>query len=360
VDKTILLVAGGTGGHVFPALALREMLISRGHDVHIATDRRVGAFIDGVEADHVHTIRSATLSGNPVKLVPSLWRLASGLMESRGLLARLKPAAIIGFGGYPSVPPIMAARLSGVPAIVHEQNAVLGRANRLLIRLGARLATGMADPAGAERASEVVHVGNPVRQAIADAAATPFSAPGPVDRFRLLVFGGSQGAHVFSELVPAALGQLDDAMRERLDIVQQTREEDLDRTRSAYDALNVRAELSPFFRDMPERLARAHLVICRAGASTVAELSAVGRPAILVPYPHALDHDQAANAQSFCQSGGGWMYREAELSPDKLAERLTELMNGPELLAAAARAAKGQGNANAVASLADLVEKVAS
>ena len=358
--KTILLVAGGTGGHVFPALALREMLVSRGHEVHIATDRRVGAFIDGVEVGYVHTIRSATLSGNPLKLVPSLWRLFSGLMESRRLLKRLKPAAIVGFGGYPSVPPIVAAKLSGVPAMVHEQNAVLGRANRLLIRLGARLATGMADPAGAERAQQVVHVGNPVRQAIVDAASAPFVAPGPGETFRLLVFGGSQGARVFSDLVPAAVRLLDETARKRLEIVQQAREEDLERTRTAYGELGVAAELSPFFRDMPRRFAETHLVIGRAGASTVAELSAVGRPAVLVPYPHALDHDQSANAQSFCQAGGGWMFREAELSAEILAGQLRDLMADPARLNAAADAARGQGRANAVASLADLVEKMAN
>jgi UDP-N-acetylglucosamine--N-acetylmuramyl-(pentapeptide) pyrophosphoryl-undecaprenol N-acetylglucosamine transferase len=360
MGKTILLVAGGTGGHVFPAMALREALAARGHDVHIATDRRVGAFVDGIAETHVHTIRSATLSGHPLRLVPSLWRLASGLRESRALLRRLKPSAVVGFGGYPSVPPIIAARLSGLPAIVHEQNAVLGRANRLLIRFGARLATGMADPAGAEKASAVVHVGNPVRQAVADAGARPYRVPEPDGAFRLLVFGGSQGARVFSDLVPAAVALLDDPFRARLAIVQQAREEDLERTRTAYRDLGVDADLSPFFRDMPGRLADTHLVVARAGASTVAELSAVGRPAILVPYPHALDHDQAANAEAFCEAGGGWMYREADLGPEILADRLRELMISAERLAAAAAAAKGQGNVNAVASLADLVEKVAS
>ncbi len=360
MGKTILLVAGGTGGHVFPAMALREALAGRGHDVHIATDRRVGAFVDGIAETHVHTIPSATLSGHPLKLVPSLWRLATGLMASRALLKRLKPSAVVGFGGYPSVPPIMAARLAGLPAIVHEQNAVLGRANRLLIRFGAKLATGMADPAGGERASTVVHVGNPVRKAVADAGGRPYQAPGPDGAFRLLVFGGSQGARVFSDLVPAAVANLESPLRARLAIVQQAREEDLERTRTAYRDLGVDAELSPFFRDMPERLATAHLVIARAGASTVAELSAVGRPAILVPYPHALDHDQAANAEAFCKAGGGWMYREADLSPEILAERLRELIMSPDQLASAAGAARSQGNVNAVASLADLVEKVAS
>ncbi len=358
--KTILLVAGGTGGHVFPALALREMMTGRGHDVHIATDRRVGAFIDGVDAGHMHTVSSATLSGHPLKLAASLWRLASGLMESRRLLKRLRPAAVVGFGGYPSVPPVMAARMTGIPALVHEQNAVLGRANRLLIRLGAGLATGMPDPAGADRARSVDHVGNPVRQAILDAAETAFEAPGPDDRFHMLVFGGSQGARVFSDLVPAAIALLGSELRGRLDLVQQCREEDMERTRSSYDTLGVRAELAPFFRNMPEQLARAHLVIARAGASTVAELSAVGRPAILVPYPHALDHDQAANAQSFCQSGGGWMVREADLSAQALADRLRDLMVDPDRLAAAAGAVNAKSHANAVARLADLVEKVAS
>lgn len=359
MGKTMLLVAGGTGGHVFPAMALHEELTVRGHDVHMATDRRVGAFVDGIAETNVHVVRSSTLSGHPLRLVPSLSRLVSGLMESRRLLKRLKPSVVVGFGGYPSVPPIMAARLAGLPAIVHEQNAVLGRANRLLIRFGAQLATGMENPIGAERARSVVHVGNPVRQAVADAGKRALESPSEGKPFRLLVFGGSQGAHVFSELLPAAIALLDERLRERFDIVQQTREEDLERTATAYRELGIDAELSPFFRDMPERLANAHLVIARAGASTVAELSAVGRPALLVPYPHALDHDQAANAEAFCKAGGGWMYRETDLSPEILAGQLRELATSPDRLAAAAEAARSLGNVNAVASLADLVEKVA-
>ncbi len=356
---TFLLVAGGTGGHVFPALALREELIARGHDVHVATDHRVSAFVDDVDAGRLHSVRAATVSAHPLRLAGSLVVLARGVMESRRLLNRLRPGAVVGFGGYPSVPPVLAAKLLGVPAAVHEQNAVLGRANRLLVRLGATLATGMPNPSGGERASKAVHVGNPVRQAIVDAAATRYDPPGADDRIHLLVFGGSQGARVFSNLLPAAVAELEPALRARLDIVQQCRPEDMERTERAYSDIGVHAKLAPFFKDMPRHLAAAHLVIARAGASTVAELSVVGRPAILVPYPHALDHDQAANALSFSQAGGGWMYREAELTAEMLAERMKKLFTGSDQLHAAAQAARQQGRTDAVARLADLVEKVA-
>lgn len=358
--NTFLLVAGGTGGHVFPALALREELLARGHDVHIATDQRVSGFVSDVEPAKLHAVPSATLSIHPLKLAGSLYSLFSGVVHSIGILRRLHPAAVVGFGGYPTVPPVVAAKLLGIKALVHEQNAVLGRANRLLIRLGASLATGMSGTTGANGAAHVEHVGNPVRQAVVDAAGTPYRGPGENDDFRLLVFGGSQGARVFSDLLPAAIAELDLLIRQRLVIVQQCRPEDLERTRKSYAALQVRAELAPFFSDMPSRLAAAHLVVSRAGASTVAELSVVGRPAILVPYPHALDHDQAANARSFCEAGGGWVFREAELSAERLAEQIRGLIADPGRLDSAAHAARGQGHPDSVARLAALVEKMAS
>ncbi len=357
---TYLLVAGGTGGHVFPALALREELLDRGHDVHVATDKRVSGFVSDVEPDKLHAVPSATLSIRPLKLPGSLFSLSRGVLRSIGILRRLRPSVVIGFGGYPTVPPVVAAKLLGTKALVHEQNAVLGRANRLLIRLGADLATGMAATSGSDNAKRSEHVGNPVRQAVVDAASKSYRGPGENDDFRLLVFGGSQGARVFSDLVPAAVAELDTKTRQRLVIVQQCRPEDLDRTKKSYSALEVRAELAPFFSDMPGRLAKAHLVISRAGASTVAELSVIGRPAILVPYPHALDHDQAANARSYCEAGGGWVFREAELSAERLAEQIRGLLTDPGRLDSAAHAARGQGYPDAVARLAALVEKMAS
>jgi UDP-N-acetylglucosamine--N-acetylmuramyl-(pentapeptide) pyrophosphoryl-undecaprenol N-acetylglucosamine transferase len=353
-----LLVAGGTGGHLFPALALREALMARGWSVHVATDPRVGELVAGVPAAETHRIRSATLAGGPAGIARSLVTLARGVGESRALLKRVRPDVVVGFGGYPTLPPLVAARLAGLPILAHEQNAVVGRANRLLIRLGALLATGFERPKGSEKARQVVQVGNPVRAAVA-AAARPYRPSGPGEAFYLLVFGGSQGARVFSGLVPGALAILPEALRARLRIVQQARPEDAEATRATFSGMGVPAEVAPFFSDMGERLAAAHLVLCRAGASTVSELAVMGRPAILVPYPHALDHDQAENARALAESGGGWLATERELEPQLLARMLAALMRDPEKLAAAAEAARGQGRGDAAERLADLVERSA-
>lgn len=358
--QTILLVAGGTGGHLFPALALREALKRRGWIVHVASDARVGRFIEGVPAEETHVVRAATITKNPLRAAAAAVELGLGLVEARRLLRRIGPAAIVGFGGYPTVPPLLAARLAGIPAIVHDANAVLGRANRLMLRFGAHLATAFESPGGAERARAVTLVGNPLRAAVLEAASVEYQLPEPDGPFRLLVFGGSQGAQVFSNLVPAAVGLLDKPARTRLSIVQQCRPEDLDGARAAYGELGVEAELAPFFADLPARIAGAHLVISRSGASTVAELAAIGRPAILVPYPHALDQDQAANAGKLAAAGGAWPMPQSQLTPERLAGKLAELIGAPDELARAAAAAKGMGRPDAVERLADLVERAAA
>jgi UDP-N-acetylglucosamine--N-acetylmuramyl-(pentapeptide) pyrophosphoryl-undecaprenol N-acetylglucosamine transferase len=359
VGRTALLVAGGTGGHLFPALALRETLMSRGFSVSLATDPRAEAFVVGVPSSDQYNIRSATVGSlAPGQIWRSTREMSGGLIESHRLLRKLRPSIVIGFGGYPTVPPLIAARLAGVPTLVHEQNAVVGRANRLLIRLGATLASGFADPQGGKIAKRRVHVGNPVRAAIA-AAAQPYAPPELGGHFRLLVVGGSQGARVFSTLIPAALALLKPEQRRRVRLTQQARSEDLAATAAALKAIAVEATLSPFFADMGKRLAEAHLVISRAGASTVAELAALGRPAILVPYPHALDHDQAENARFLQRVGGCWLMPEAELSVDVLAKRLAALMDWPDELARAAAAAKAEGRLDAAERLADLIEALA-
>ena len=356
MPRTVLLVAGGTGGHLFPALALRESLLRRDFSVHIATDPRVGELIVGVPAAETHRIRSATIAGgSPVALARAQAALGRGLIESRALLKRIRPGVVVGFGGYPTVPPVVAARLARIPIVVHEQNAVVGRANRLLIRAGAVLATGIASPKGGERARQVVHVGNPVRVAIADAARA-YAPPTPDGPFNLFVFGGSQGARVFSGLIPGALAELPEEKRRRLSIVQQARPEDVEGTRSTFAGMGVRAEIAPFFGDMGERFAASHLVISRAGASTVAELAVAGRPSILVPYPYALDHDQAENARVLAEAGGCWLMPEADLTVTTLARRLAALMDWPDELVRAAAAAKGQGVSDAAERLADVVE----
>jgi UDP-N-acetylglucosamine--N-acetylmuramyl-(pentapeptide) pyrophosphoryl-undecaprenol N-acetylglucosamine transferase len=355
LTRTVLLVAGGTGGHLFPALALGEVLGRRAWRVHYATDSRVGRFIEGVPKDRTHTVRSATpTGGTPAAIAGSLVSLAGGLRDARRLLKALKPEAVVGFGGYPTVPPVMAARLKGLPAIVHEQNAVLGRANRLLVRLGAHLATGFRSVEG----RNATHVGNPVRAVIRAAAAHSYVASERDQPFRLFVYGGSQGARVFSDLVPRAVELLPDALIGRLRVWQQCRPEDLERTGSLYRALGVEADLKAFFSDMAERLKTAHLVVARAGASTVTELAAIGRPAILVPYPHALDHDQAANAEALARAGGAWIFEEAGLTPEMLSQRLAELMQDPRALTRAAADAKRVGELDAAERLADLVERL--
>jgi UDP-N-acetylglucosamine--N-acetylmuramyl-(pentapeptide) pyrophosphoryl-undecaprenol N-acetylglucosamine transferase len=355
-----LLVAGGTGGHLFPALALREVLIRRGWTAHVATDPRVGELVEGVPPDQLHRIPSATISfGAPLAMASSLFRLGLGVRHSRKLIKLVRPTILVGFGGYPTVPPALAARLARIPMVAHEQNAVVGRANRLLLRFGAVLATGFKHPKGVASTVRSVHVGNPVRKAIIEAV-TPYESPSPNMPFRLLVFGGSQGAHVFSKLIPEALALFPDDSRWILNVVQQARAEDVEATRKAFLQLGIESDIMPFFNDMGERIANAHLVVCRAGASTVAELAVIGRPSILVPYPHALDHDQAENARALAQAGGAWVVPQHELTPTVLARRLGELLEDPDELAEAASAAGDEGRVDAAERLADLVEEVAN
>jgi UDP-N-acetylglucosamine--N-acetylmuramyl-(pentapeptide) pyrophosphoryl-undecaprenol N-acetylglucosamine transferase len=358
----ILIAAGGTGGHLFPAEALAHALAARGHAIELATDERADRYGHDFPARKVHLIAAATVNGrSPLALAGTALTLGRGTLQALPIVRRLKPAAAIGFGGYPTVPPLVAAKLSRVPILLHEQNAVMGLGNRLLARFATAIATGFPNPGGlGAHAAVAVHTGNPVRPPVVAAAAIPYDAPTADGRLRLLVFGGSQGARVFADLVPPAVAKLAPALRARLSIVQQAREEDLPRTRSAYAGTGTDAELAPFFTDLPARMAHAHLVIARSGASTVAELSAIGRPSILVPLPHARDQDQAANAAVIAQTGGAWAFPQAELTPDRLAAELTALLADPMRLTAAASAAKTVGRPDAVERLADLVEAVAA
>lgn len=361
MSDVALLAAGGTGGHLFPAEALAGALATRGWQVHLATDHRVDAYGKDFPAEQVHIIPSATITRQPVAVARGVWRLGLGVIKARGLIKRIGPAVTVGFGGYPTVPPVLAAWLSGVPAVIHEQNGVLGRANRFLGWRATAIATGFPTVAGAGAlAARMVETGNPVRPAVRAAAsvAYPFRAAGAP--FRLLVFGGSQGARFMSDLVPPAVALLSEEMRSRLVIAQQCRSEDMDRVAEAYRDMQVVAELEPFFRDMPERMANSHLVVSRSGASTVAELAALGRPAIMVPLPHALDQDQKANAQILVGAGGGWMIEQKDMTPERLAAELAAMIEDPARLAAAAKSAREIGRPDAVERLADVVEKVAA
>ena len=357
-NPLIILAAGGTGGHVFPAEALATELAGRDCRLALITDRRGGAYSGVLGNLETYRIRAGGVAGKRiVALLQSGPELAIGLIQARGLLKKLKPDVVVGFGGYASVPTMLAACLGGFRTAIHEQNAVLGRANRLLAPRVDRVATcfdlveGLPD--GAE--GKVTLTGMPVRPsilAVEDAAYPAIDEDGP---FRLLVIGGSQGARVLSDVVPAAVKALPEALRRRLEIVQQCRPEDLDRVRAAYAEIGAKAELASFFDDVPERLAAAHLVIARAGASTVAEVTAVGRPSLLVPYPYATDDHQARNAHAVDEAGAGWLLPEPAFTPDALAGRIESLLGMPVVLERTAANAKRLGRPDAAKTLAELV-----
>jgi UDP-N-acetylglucosamine--N-acetylmuramyl-(pentapeptide) pyrophosphoryl-undecaprenol N-acetylglucosamine transferase len=353
----IVLAAGGTGGHLFPAEALAGALISRGYPVALVTDRRGTGFGEKMAAVELHRISAGGVAGGSlVRRAQSVMQLGVGFFQARSLLAQLKPGVAVGFGGYPSVPTILAASFAGLPTVLHEQNAVLGRANRLLARRATRIAASFPGTIGADRVNVT---GNPVRPAIAALSLAPYAEPEAGGKFNLLVTGGSQGARAFGRLLPEAIALLPEAKRRRLALVQQCRAEDLERVKATYAELKVSAELAPFFADIPQRLRDCHLVVARSGASTVAELAAAGRPSLLIPYPHATDDHQTANAKVLADAGGAWLLPEAALTPAILAERLGALMAAPDQLTAAAAAARGCGRTDAAERLADLVAALA-
>jgi UDP-N-acetylglucosamine--N-acetylmuramyl-(pentapeptide) pyrophosphoryl-undecaprenol N-acetylglucosamine transferase len=357
--SVFVLMAGGTGGHLFPAMALAQELRRRGHDIHLMTDHRVATYGDHFPARETHIVSSATPSvRNPFKFASAAVTILGGIAAARGKLRKIAPQAVVGFGGYPIFPPFLAARMLGVPGILHEQNAVMGRANRALAGRASKIALSFSKTKHADTfAAKTTLTGNPVRDRVRAVANTPYPALDETSPLRLVVFGGSQGARVLSEFVPPAISQLPETLRQRLRIVQQCRAEDLDRVTEAYRQAHVNVELQPFFTDLPERIAAAHLVIGRSGASTIAELAVLGRPAILVPLPGAIDADQRNNALVIEAAGGGWIMEQATISPPSLANRLVSLFGDPATLQAAAAAARSLGQPFAVERLADLVEE---
>jgi UDP-N-acetylglucosamine--N-acetylmuramyl-(pentapeptide) pyrophosphoryl-undecaprenol N-acetylglucosamine transferase len=360
--RPIALAAGGTGGHMFPAEALAQELLARGHRVVLVTDRRGGAFGGRLATVAVHRVHAAGVLGKTAaERIKALALLAIGVIQAIALLARLKPAVVVGFGGYSSVPTLLAAHRVRVPTVLHEQNAVLGRANRLMAPHARTIAVAFAAIEAVRDAdrAKVVHTGNPVRGAVIALNARRYVAPVPGGALRLLITGGSQGARVFADVVPAAIASLPKDMRTRLEINQQCRPEDIERTVFAYRDAGVRYEVAAFFNDMPERLARAHLGVCRAGASTIAELTVAGLPAILVPLPSAADDHQTVNARLTERAGAAWMMAQTDFTPPALARRLFELLRAPERLAAAAEAAHAAALPDAARRLADVVQEAA-
>jgi UDP-N-acetylglucosamine--N-acetylmuramyl-(pentapeptide) pyrophosphoryl-undecaprenol N-acetylglucosamine transferase len=355
-DRPVLLAAGGTGGHLFPAEALAHVLRARGLAVELVTDERALRYGGEFPARAMHTIAAATpRGGSAIDKAKAITLLGVGTLQALRHLARMRPLAVVGFGGYPSVPPLFAATLLRIPTVLHEANAVMGRANSFLAGRVDAIAAGfpLAD-APAALADKIIVTGNPLRPAALAAATRPY--PDFADgKLRLLVTGGSQGARVMADIVPPALASLPQELRARLELTQQTREEDLARVASAYARAGILAQIAPFFADLPERIAGAHLVIARAGASTVTELAVIGRPCLLVPLPHALDQDQAANAQVLARSGAAEVIRQSDFTPPALAARIAALAAQPELLQQRAHAARNVGMADAAERLADLV-----
>ena len=354
----VALATGGTGGHMFPAEALADELLTRGCRIAVVTDRRGGTFGGHSSDIETHRIVAAGLAGKSfAKRLLGVPELALGTLQARKLLKRLSPRVVVGFGGYASAPTMAAAVVGGYRTAIHEQNAILGRANRLLASRVKRIATSFGNPQGlsSEDLARAVHTGMPVRAAITEMRDRPYPELGNRTPINLLVLGGSQGARVFSQVVPHAAGQLSEGIRSRLRISQQCRPEDMETAQGVYRDLGLEAELSTFFDDVPERLAAAHLIIGRAGASTVAEITAVGRPAILVPYPHAIDDHQSVNAHFVDEAGAGWLMPEDSFNPASLALRLESLFDLPAILAKTAVCSLKASRPNAAERLADMV-----
>lgn len=354
----VLLTAGGTGGHLFPAEALANALKASGARVALATDKRANAYAGSFPADEIVEIPSATPSGrSPYQMAKAVLLLAKGTLAALRTIQRMRPAAVVGFGGYPTVPPVLAASLLRVPTVIHEANGVMGRANWLLAHRASVIATGFDDPRGvpAKAPGKVIRTGNPIRPAVLEASKQPYPALSEHGKLHLLVVGGSQGARVMSDVVPPAIEMLPPEIRARISVCQQARGEDLDRVRTHYARLGVEYEAEPFFKDLPQRLAQAHLVVSRSGASTVAELAAIGRPSILVPLPGALDQDQAANAKTLGDAGAAIVLPQVEFTPERLAGEIRSFLERPERLTQAAAAARGAGVTDAAERLAHAV-----
>jgi len=358
----VVLAAGGTGGHLFPAQALAEVLHERGYVVHLMTDRRGLDHSARFPAFMVHVIPSATIvTSKPLTVPGQLLRLGQGFLKARSALGKIAPVAVVGFGGYPSLPPLVAALSLRLPVLLHEQNALMGKANRFIAPHATAIATAFPEVALVPEAARdrVTLVGNPVRAAVLAASDRPYQAPEADGEFNLLVFGGSQGARIFSDIVPPALAELPVATRRALRVVQQAREEDIARVQQGYAEAGIAVEVKPFFTDMAERIARAHLVICRAGASTVSELGVIGRPAILVPLAQSLEGDQMNNARQFVAAGGGWLMEQSQFTPERLTNLLLNLRYDDRGLERAAEGARQFGRPDAAIRLADLLQAVA-
>ena len=358
----IILAAGGTGGHMVPAHALAAELKARGHGVMLVTDER-GAKYPGLFKDvPVHILPAGRLGGGPIGLLKALRSVMKGRRQARALYREHRPDVVVGFGGYPAFPALLAANAENLPTVLHEQNAVLGRVNRWLAGKAKAIATSYAEIERLKSAhrTKTVLVGNPVREAVVRLGELPFPPFDDSAPLKILVTGGSQGATILGSVVPEGLGLLSNSLRLRLQIVQQCRGDDIEVVRARYTELGIPAELLTYIVDMPARIGDAHLIIARAGASTIAELTAAGRPAILVPLPIATDDHQTINAREMAKAGGARMIVQKDFTPATLAAQVEMIAIDPQALANAAERALSVGRPHATRDLADLVERIAN
>ncbi|WP_430425242.1 undecaprenyldiphospho-muramoylpentapeptide beta-N-acetylglucosaminyltransferase [Phenylobacterium sp.] len=360
--RIAVVAAGGTGGHLFPAQALAEALIARGWGVVLASDERVAGLAQDFPAERRIGLSAATFKrGDPIGMMRAGFAITRGVLQARAAFREVAPKVVVGFGGYPSAPSLVAAVLGGLPTVIHEQNAVMGRANRMLASHVKTVACAFPtlQKAPPKVAARAIVVGNPVRPPIRALAEVAYIPPEPNGPLHLLVTGGSQGARLLSELVPEAVKALPEDLRRRLTVQQQTRAESMNTARRAYQDALVDAEIAPFFRDMASRLRDAHLVIGRSGSGSVCEFAVAGKPAILVPLAIAIDDDQGQNAKLLADAGGAEIARESQLTVESLAKALTVLLGNPDRLARMAAASRSVAIPDAAERLADVVEKTA-
>jgi UDP-N-acetylglucosamine--N-acetylmuramyl-(pentapeptide) pyrophosphoryl-undecaprenol N-acetylglucosamine transferase len=362
VEGRVVLVAGGTGGHVFPARAVAVELLARGHTLAFVTDNRGEGYGASIVRLDTYRLKAGNVArGNLLGRIKALLDIASGWWEARAILREIRPSVVVGFGGYPALPTMVAALQAKVPTVIHEQNAVLGRVNRSLAPYVDAIALSFPDTERLENrfAHKTVVTGNPVRPDIVPLRAAAFPAPAADGPLHLFVMGGSQGATALSTVTPQGLALLPADIRTRLRVSAQCRREDIDAARAAYAAAGIEARCSTFFDDVTAELGRTHVAITRAGASTVSELAAIGRPSILVPYPHATDDHQSANARALAAAGGAIVLAQNDFTPAALASRLADWLSSPAILTATAARARAVGTPDAASRLADLIDRVA-
>lgn len=360
LSKQIVLASGGTGGHIFPARALAEELTARGFEVTLITDMRGEKYDELFPGVTILQVKSGSPSiGGFIGKVKAVGALILGFLQARKILRRIRPLAVVGFGGYPSMPPAAAAASLGIPLILHEQNAVLGRVNKLLAGYAKIIATSFdhTESPDNDTANKMIYTGNPVRRAILPLFGRGYTSPAPDGAINLLVLGGSQGATILSEVVPLALLTLPDDLKVRVHVTQQCRAEDIEKVRALYQENGIEANLGSFFDNVAELLEACHLAITRSGASTLSELTVAGRPSLLVPYKHAMDDHQRKNGENAVARGAARLVLQDNFTVEEVSRQLTDLLRHPDCLSVMANAATSLGEIHAAEKLADLVER---